>query len=80
MDEQDDMWEELSDKLERVTNLLSYLVAVEHDTIEKKAIVLSQLGLQPAEIATVCGTTGNTVRVALSMARRRKSRSKARKK
>lgn len=67
---------ELSDRLDTITRLLSYLVAIEHDTLEKRALVLNSLGLQPSEIARICGTTPNTISVRLAEAKKKGSKKK----
>lgn len=67
-------WEVLFKKLDTLRDLLSYLVAVEHDTIEKKALVLTSMGLQPLEIARICGTSPHTISVRLTEAKRKKKK------
>lgn len=76
MDSKEQVWSELSDKLDTITRLLSYLVAIEHDTLEKRAMALSSLGLQPSEIARICGTTPNTISVRLAEAKKRAKKKK----
>ena len=73
-------WNELFKKLNTIINLLSYLVTVEHDTLEKKATVLNSLGLEPKEIARICKTTPKSISVRLAEAKRkgkRKNKKKA---
>lgn len=65
---------ELGDKLDLIARLLAYLVAAEHDTLEKRAVTLSSLGLSPSEIARVCNTTANTISVRLAEARQKSGR------
>jgi DNA-binding CsgD family transcriptional regulator len=76
MDSEQRAWHELSDRLDTITRLLSYLVAIEHDTLEKRALVLSSLGLQPSEIARICGTTANTISVRLAEAKKKGKKKK----
>ena len=50
------------------------LVAVTHlggETVQQKIITLGGIGLEPAEIADLIGTTRNTVSVTLSRHRKR---------
>lgn len=70
---------ELSNRLDTIIRLLSYLVATKHDTLEKQALVLNSLGLMPAEIARICGTTPGTVSVRLAEAKKRGKRNKIKK-
>lgn len=58
-------------KLDIVVQLLASLIADKHETLETKAMALNRAGITPTEIATICGTTGNTVRVALTKARKK---------
>jgi CRP-like cAMP-binding protein len=67
------------EKLDTLIKLLGHQVAVSHETLETKAVVLSSLGLQPAEIANICGTTPGTISVRLAEAKKkgkRKAKSK----
>jgi len=65
---------ELNKKLDTVIRLLASQVGAQHETIESKAVALAAAGLGPSEIAAVCGTTPNTVSVALSKAKRRSAK------
>jgi DNA-directed RNA polymerase specialized sigma24 family protein len=73
---------ELVDKLDLIARLLAYLVAAEHDTLERRAMTLSALGLPLSEIARVCNSTAKSISVRLAEARRKtgwKSPERARK-
>jgi DNA-directed RNA polymerase specialized sigma24 family protein len=61
----------LHEKLDMIIRLLAHQVATQHETIETKAFALNSLGLQPAEIAHVCGTTAGTISVKLAHARKK---------
>lgn len=58
-------------KLDTIIKLLGHQVAVSHETLETKAVVLNSLGLQPSDIATICGTTPGTISVRLAEAKKR---------
>jgi DNA-binding CsgD family transcriptional regulator len=69
-----DPMEVLFSKLDTIKDLLAYLVSVEHDTLKKKAVALSSMGLPPADIARIIGTSPKTVSVRLAEAKRKKKR------
>jgi len=60
--------------LEVITRLLAHQVAIGHENLETKAVALSSTGLKPKEIAALLGTTSNSVRVALAVAKRKKKK------
>lgn len=64
------------EKLDMLIRLFGHQVAVSHETLETKAVVLSSLGLQPAEIARICGTTPGTVSVRLAEAKKKMKKKK----
>jgi hypothetical protein len=57
-------------KLDIVIRLLALSVASDNHSLKVRAVRLQRAGLTPKEIATLCNTTGNAVRVALSTAKR----------
>ena len=59
------------EKLDTLIKLLGHQVAVSHETLEAKAVVLSSVGIQPADIAKICGTTTGTIRVRLAEAKKK---------
>jgi len=61
---------ELSEKLDRMMKLLA-VQAMGDKTITESIRRLSSLGFQPKEIAELTGTTPNTVRVFLSVMRKK---------
>lgn len=62
------------EKLDTLIKLLGHQVAVRHETLGTKAVVLSSLGLQTADIAKICGTTPGTVSVRLAEAKKKGKR------
>ena len=64
-------------KLDVVIRLLALEVAPDSLTLADRAVRLQRVGLAPKEIAQVCGTTPNAVSVALSGAKKSKSKKKA---
>jgi len=62
--------EEILERLDLIIKLLAMNVMKGEETQKEKIIQLSKLGLQPKEIANILNTTANTVRVALSNARK----------
>jgi DNA-directed RNA polymerase specialized sigma24 family protein len=62
------------EKLDTLIKLLGHQVAASHETIETKAVVLSSLGLQSADIAKICGTTPGTISVRLAEAKKKGNR------
>jgi len=67
----------ISEQLSVLIRLAAFQVADTRDTLERKAVVLSNLGLDPSLIAEVCGTTRNTISVRLSEAKKRGTGRKA---
>jgi DNA-directed RNA polymerase specialized sigma24 family protein len=61
----------LEKKLDNIAALLAFLASETQDGLPDKARVLSRLGLRPARIAEICGTTAMTVSVRLSEAKKR---------
>ncbi len=68
--------EQILGKLDTIIKLIGHQVSVCHETLETKAVVLSSLGLQPADIAKICGTTPGTISVRLAEARKKKRNKK----
>jgi len=66
-------FKEIVDRLDKVIRLLAISIALgkkQNEQIE----LLNDAGFKPKEIADILGTTGNTVRVALSQIRRKSKR------
>jgi len=57
-------------KLDVMIRLMALSVAPENLSLKERAVRLQRAGLAPKEIASLCGTTPNTVSVALSGAKR----------
>lgn len=57
-------------KLDTLIRLLALSVTSESQSLKDRAIRLQRVGLTPKEIAALCGTTPNTISVALSAAKR----------
>lgn len=57
-------------KLDVLIRLMALSVAPESLSLKERAVRLQRAGLAPMEIAAICGTTRNTVSVALSGAKR----------
>jgi CRP-like cAMP-binding protein len=62
----------------RLVNLLALLLTQERTQAEQIDL-LNRAGFRPAEIASLLGTTSNTVSVALSVRKHAKTRKKAKK-
>lgn len=71
-DEADDRVESLTTFESRLVNLLALLLVQERKQPEQISL-LSRAGFRPSEIATLLGTTRNTVSVQLSIQKRDKS-------
>jgi DNA-directed RNA polymerase specialized sigma24 family protein len=56
---------------------LAALTFVSDKSNQEKIIMLRGAGFQPMDIADICGTTANTVRVALSTNRKKAKKKKA---
>lgn len=72
---------QILERLDTLIRLLGHQVAMGHETLEPKTLTLNSLGLAPAEIARICGTTPGTIRVRLAEAKKkgkRKAKRKAR--
>ena len=65
---------EVNEKLDRVVRLLALSAISPDQSMKDKAIQLSSVGLAPKEIASLLGTTPNTISVALSAAKRSKKK------
>lgn len=63
----------INKNLEMATRLLAQLL-VDGKGVVEGAPILRKMGMMPAEIAEVFGTTANTVRVAVSQQKTRKKR------
>jgi hypothetical protein len=48
---------ELVDRLDLLTRLVAHQVALQHETLESKAVILNSLGLKPADIAKIWGSS-----------------------
>jgi len=68
----DTQFKELKDKLDVIIRLLALNLVKDAKTQKDKIIALSSFGFRPSQIAEILGTTSNTVRVALSKARKEK--------
>ena len=79
MQHADETDSQIIEKLNMVIRLLAHNVAMQHGTLESKAVALSSLGLKPTDIARVCGTTPLTISVRLSEAKK-KDKKKSKKK
>ena len=64
---------QILEKLDILIRLLGHQVAANHETLETKAVVLSSLGFQPADIARICRTTSGTIRVRLAEAKKKEA-------
>lgn len=74
MKETDRAVAEITEKINLLIRLIAHQVALQHETLETKAVVLSSLGLKPADIAKICGTTPGTISVRLAEAKRKAKR------
>ena len=72
MDEK--QFNELMAKMNLITRLLTLNLVKDEKVQKSKIIALSNLGLNPSEIADILSTTSNTVRVALSRHKKRKKK------
>ena len=63
-------------KLEAKVEIILRLLALESikdiETVKEKAVLLNKAGVSSRDIASLCGTTPNTISVALSNARKEK--------
>jgi len=71
-------YHEIGKKLDIIIRLLAQQIIAQHETIETKAVALRSSGIMPAEIAKICGTTPNTVRVALTLGKKKGKKKHAR--
>lgn len=68
----------IEQKLDTLIRLVAMGLASDNRSLQEKAVRLQRAGLPPRDIAVLCGSTPNAVRVALSTAKRaKKSRKKA---
>jgi DNA-directed RNA polymerase specialized sigma24 family protein len=67
---------ELVNKLDLLIRLVAHQVALKHETLESKAVVLSSLRLKPADIAKICGSTPGTISVRLAEAKNKDRKKK----
>jgi len=67
----DDQFDAISRKLDILVRL-SALSFVADKAQKEQVMMLSSAGFRPKEIADICGTTPNTVRVALSTMRKKR--------
>jgi len=63
----------LTDRLDAIVRFLAYMLPKDM-TQRDKIMVLSEIGIQPKVIASMLGTTPNTVSVALSILKKSKSK------
>jgi hypothetical protein len=61
----------ISDKLDKITRFLAYLVAAKHNNLQDRASTLNRFGLTRTEIACICDTTPNTISVRLTESKKR---------
>jgi DNA-directed RNA polymerase specialized sigma24 family protein len=69
--------DEVSEKLDTIIKLLALNIISDDEPLRENALRLQRAGLAPKDIATLCGTTANTVSVLLSNAKRDAKRRKA---
>lgn len=65
-------------KLDTLIRLLALTVASDNHSLKDRAVRLQRAGLAPKEIAELLDTTSNTIRVALSVAKRSGGKSRKR--
>jgi DNA-binding CsgD family transcriptional regulator len=63
-------YDKILQKLNIIIQLLAHQLVTQHETLETRAIALRSSGLMPAEIAKICGTTPNAVRVSLTQGKK----------
>ena len=68
---EDKQFDELKEKLDVITKLLALNLVKDMELQKDQIITLSSFGFQPSQVADLLGTTANTVRVALSKARKK---------
>jgi DNA-directed RNA polymerase specialized sigma24 family protein len=68
------------ERLDILVKLLGHQIASTYETLEEKAVALNAIGLPPADIAKICGTTSGTVSVRLAEAKKKGKRKTKRKK
>jgi hypothetical protein len=66
-------------KLDTLVRLVALTLISDDQSIKETAVLLKRAGLEPREIAELCGTTRNTVSVALTNAKNGKTGKKRRK-
>jgi DNA-directed RNA polymerase specialized sigma24 family protein len=64
-------YKEISDKMDKIIRLLALSVVKDMKTQKDKILYLTSFGFGPSDIATLIGTTSNTVNVALSKTRKK---------
>ena len=64
----------LETKLDTVIRLLALTVAPDTLSLTERAVRLQRAGMAPKDIAELCGTTRNSVSVALSGAKQKKNK------
>ncbi len=65
-------------KLDTLIRLVAMGLASDNHSLQEKAVRLQRAGLPPRDIAVLCGSTPNAVRVALSTAKHAKKTRKKR--
>lgn len=65
----DDETGQIEAKLDTIIRLLAMEVIDKDPTLQQRAVRLRRAGMMPKEIAELCGSTPNAVRVALSTAK-----------
>ena len=63
-------------KLDMLIRLLALRVAEDKKSLKDKAVLLRLAGIGPSEIAKLCGTTSNTINVALAQAKKNSKNAK----
>ena len=71
-----EQYDAISRKLHMLVRLAALSVVADKPQ-QEKIVMLSNAGFQPKEIADICGTTANTVRVALSTIRKKRKNRKS---
>ena len=72
-------FDKILQKLDIIIQLLAHQLMTQHETLEARAIALRSSGLMPAEIAKICETTPNTVRVCLAQVKKQGKRKRGKK-
>ena len=68
----DNQFKQVLQRLDAIARLLALNLPKEIDQ-NQKMVILSELGLQPKDIAKILGTTANAVSIALHRSKKKKS-------